>query len=125
MISFPRFQSIRPSASSVKKYAKLFVAKRIRFTMTDGEIWVHSDSKGLGYIIDQILSNSLIYTDDHGAIAGLRRNDSNRYFGIPKNEIRDDRRVVTPTHFSVGRVVLLILHVEQTAATALIHRISK
>jgi signal transduction histidine kinase len=61
----PVHQAVR---SSVKKYAKLFVAKRIRFTMPDEELWVHSDSKWLGYIIDQILSNALKYTDGLGAI---------------------------------------------------------
>jgi len=55
--------------SSVKKYAKLFISKRIRFTMPEEELWVHSDSKWLGYIIDQMIANSLKYTDDHGTIA--------------------------------------------------------
>lgn len=61
----PVHQAVR---SSVKKYAKLFVSRRIRFAMPEEELWVHSDSKWLGYIIDQILSNSLKYTGDRGAI---------------------------------------------------------
>jgi hypothetical protein len=61
----PLHQVVR---SSVKKHAKLFVAKHIRFTMPNEELWVHSDSKWLGYIIDQILSNALKYTGDHGEI---------------------------------------------------------
>lgn len=61
----PVHQAVR---ASVRKYAKLFVAKRIRFIMPEEEFWVHSDSKWLGYIIDQILSNSLKYTDRHGVI---------------------------------------------------------
>lgn len=54
--------------NSVRKYAKMFVAKRVRFTMWEGEEWVHSDAKWLGYIIDQIMSNALKYLGDGGSI---------------------------------------------------------
>ncbi|NMD68944.1 HAMP domain-containing histidine kinase [Bacillus sp. DNRA2] len=55
--------------NSVKKYAKLFINKAIRFEMKDMEQFVHSDSKWLGFIVDQILANSLKYTDVSGEIA--------------------------------------------------------
>lgn len=54
--------------SSVKKYAKLFITKRIRFSMWQEEQRVHSDAKWLGFIIDQIIANALKYTDWHGTI---------------------------------------------------------
>lgn len=54
--------------ASVRKYAKLFVAKRIRFTMWEEEHTVHSDAKWLGFIIDQIITNALKYTNQEGAV---------------------------------------------------------
>ena len=54
--------------SSVKKHAKQFIAKRIRFAMPEEEQRVHSDAKWLGFIIDQIMANALKYTDNHGMI---------------------------------------------------------
>jgi len=56
---------------SLKKYAKLFITKDIGLTMTevDAACVVQSDRKWLSYILDQILSNSLKYTDAGGSIA--------------------------------------------------------
>ena len=48
--------------NSVKKYAKSFINKQIRFHMDNIEQVVHTDSKWLGFIIDQVFSNSLKYT---------------------------------------------------------------
>ncbi|CEH27992.1 histidine kinase [Aneurinibacillus migulanus] len=53
---------------SVKKQAKLFIGKRIRCEMNHLDIEVLSDKKWLGFIVDQILSNSLKYTDQEGII---------------------------------------------------------
>lgn len=53
---------------SVKKYAKLFIAKGIHFHMENKKIYVHSDSKWLRFIIDQIMANSLKYTNENGKI---------------------------------------------------------
>lgn len=55
--------------NSVRKYAKSFINKRIRFHMDAIEQVVPTDSKWLGFIIDQILSNSLKYTDEGGEIS--------------------------------------------------------
>ncbi|CAM3543160.1 MULTISPECIES: sensor histidine kinase [Paenibacillus] len=52
----------------VRKYAKLFVAKRLRFTMWEEEHTVHSDAKWLGFILDQIITNALKYTNQGGAV---------------------------------------------------------
>lgn len=54
--------------NSVRKYAKMFVAKRVHFTMWEKEEWVHTDAKWLGYIVDQIMSNALKYVGDSGSI---------------------------------------------------------
>ncbi|WP_028775447.1 sensor histidine kinase [Shimazuella kribbensis] len=53
---------------SVKKYAKLFIGKKIHFEMNDKQIYVHSDSKWLSYVVDQIMVNALKYTMDNGQI---------------------------------------------------------
>ncbi|WP_243355457.1 sensor histidine kinase [Bacillus litorisediminis] len=54
---------------SVKKYAKLFINKGIRFQMEIAGQVVHSDSKWLGFVVDQILMNSLKYTNEGGEIS--------------------------------------------------------
>ncbi|MGG4044550.1 sensor histidine kinase [Paenibacillus favisporus] len=54
--------------ASVKKYAKLFINKRIQFQMAGKPLFVHTDGKWLGYMIDQIVSNALKYTGENGRI---------------------------------------------------------
>ncbi|QGQ98877.1 sensor histidine kinase [Paenibacillus psychroresistens] len=53
---------------SIKKYAKLFINKRIRFKMYETPQFIQTDSKWLGFIIDQIIANALKYTGDGGEI---------------------------------------------------------
>ncbi|MFB6467454.1 sensor histidine kinase [Cytobacillus sp. Hz8] len=55
--------------TSVKKYAKIFINKGIHLNIEEADIFVHSDSKWLGFIIDQILANSLKYTEKDGMIS--------------------------------------------------------
>lgn len=47
---------------SVRKYAPLFIAKKISLDIADTDIIVNTDEKWLGFVIEQILSNSLKYT---------------------------------------------------------------
>lgn len=47
---------------TVKKYAKLFIKKRISLEYQEMNIKVVSDEKWLSFVIEQILSNSLKYT---------------------------------------------------------------
>lgn len=61
---------------SIKKHSKLFINKRITFTIWDEEQFVQSDSKWLSFIIDQIISNSLKYTNDGGSISFIFEEDS-------------------------------------------------
>jgi signal transduction histidine kinase len=53
---------------SVKKYAKLFINKRIRPDMEGLSHTVYSDSKWLAYIVNQVVANSLNYTKDGGSV---------------------------------------------------------
>jgi len=55
---------------SVKKYSKIFINKQISLNMDHNrEKFVHSDKKWLGFIIDQLITNSLKYTDNGGNIS--------------------------------------------------------
>lgn len=62
--------------SSIKKYAKLFIAKDIQIDIADKNQYVQSDSKWLGFVIDQLLTNALKYTDEGGKIAIVFEEDS-------------------------------------------------
>lgn len=62
-------QLSRMMKDSVKKYAKLFINKRIRFTMEEAGYDVQSDSKWLAFILDQITANSLKYTNEGGQVS--------------------------------------------------------
>lgn len=53
----------------VKQYAKAFISKRIKVNMELGGIEVHTDPKWLEFIVSQLLSNSLKYTEEDGEIA--------------------------------------------------------
>ncbi len=52
----------------VKKHAKEFIGKKIKIEMKNLEFTIDSDKKWLFFIIDQILSNSLKYTENNGLI---------------------------------------------------------
>jgi signal transduction histidine kinase len=62
--------------NSIKKYAKLFINKGIRLNMTDEDQNVQSDSKWLGFVFDQIIVNSLKYTEANGEISIRFEEDS-------------------------------------------------
>lgn len=52
----------------ITKHAKLFINKRIKVQIDNVDFSVSTDKKWLGFIIDQILSNSLKYTAENGTI---------------------------------------------------------
>lgn len=54
---------------AVKMHTKTFLAKKISLQLKMDEFEVLTDKKGLLFIINQILSNSLKYTDNNGTIA--------------------------------------------------------
>ncbi|UHA71873.1 sensor histidine kinase [Paenibacillus sp. 481] len=61
---------------SVKKYAKLFITKRVRFQMNEGERLVQSDSKWLVFMMDQMVANALKYVHEAGEISFKVEEDS-------------------------------------------------
>ncbi|KAJ51262.1 hypothetical protein BD780_001239 [Clostridium tetanomorphum] len=52
----------------ITKHAKLFINKKIKIEINNIDFTVSTDIKWLGFIIDQILSNSLKYTGENGTI---------------------------------------------------------
>ena len=52
----------------VKKYAKLFIGKGIGFKLQGGEVITRSDSKWLGFIMEQIIANAVKYTGEGGVV---------------------------------------------------------
>lgn len=60
---------------SVKKYAKSFINKEIHFHMEDLHQSVKTDSKWLIFIIDQIFSNALKYTEKGDQILAYSEED--------------------------------------------------
>ena len=60
---------------AVKKQAKTFINKRIRIEMEENDLSVTTDKKWLTFIIDQILANSLKYTDEEGKIKIMAEKD--------------------------------------------------
>ncbi|WP_445477384.1 sensor histidine kinase [Lysinibacillus irui] len=65
------------TGASMKKYAKTFIAKRLQFERTNLQLLVESDTKWLSFIVDQIVANSLKYTDDYGQIKFIGEEDEN------------------------------------------------
>lgn len=53
---------------SVKNHAKIFINKRIQIRLHNLDTSVLTDKKWLSYIVDQIISNALKYTDKEGTI---------------------------------------------------------
>lgn len=61
--------------SIVKKYARMFIAKKIRIEINCGAFIVNSDKKWLAFIFEQILLNALKYTGRNGTIKIEGKND--------------------------------------------------
>ncbi len=53
---------------AVKTHSKNFISKKIRLSLQLESIIVQSDSKWLQYIVNQLLTNCLKYTAEHGEI---------------------------------------------------------
>lgn len=53
----------------VKKHSKLFICKQIKVSLNHLDEEVYSDSKWVEFILDQIISNALKYTDIQGEIS--------------------------------------------------------
>ncbi|HAC5539761.1 TPA_asm: sensor histidine kinase [Listeria monocytogenes] len=53
---------------SVKRHSKLFIGKKMKLDLQNVDMDVRTDSKWLGFILDQILSNALKYTKSGGEV---------------------------------------------------------
>ncbi|MGN0651113.1 MAG: sensor histidine kinase [Oscillospiraceae bacterium] len=60
----------------VRRYAQLFINKRISVELNIPDITVLTDEKWLGYAIEQILSNAVKYTKQGGKIEIFTENDA-------------------------------------------------
>lgn len=58
----------KASKEAIKRHAKTFINKKIKVEVEERELIVLTDKKWLGFIIDQVLSNSLKYTTEGGTI---------------------------------------------------------
>ena len=55
-------------SASVKKHAWLFIGKSLRLEQDNLDMTVLTDRKGLGFILDQLISNAVKYSDNGGLI---------------------------------------------------------
>lgn len=53
----------------IKKYAKIFINKKIKVKVFESKEYIHSDIKWISYIVEQIIYNSLKYTNENGCIS--------------------------------------------------------
>ena len=58
---------------AVRKYAPLFISKKLSLNIEDTDITVNTDEKWMCFVIEQILSNSLKYTKEGGITISYRR----------------------------------------------------
>lgn len=54
--------------AAVRKYAPLFIAKKLSATIEDVDFSVETDSKWLSFILEQVLSNAVKYTETGGVL---------------------------------------------------------
>ncbi len=81
---------------SVKRHKKQFIARRIGVAFENIAYMIDTDKKWVSYILDQILSNALKYTNDKGQIKLLMEETEDEYrltvedngIGIPKEDIK-------------------------------------
>ncbi|MDL2317583.1 sensor histidine kinase [Eubacteriales bacterium OttesenSCG-928-A19] len=53
-------------SQSVRRYAPLFIGKRLKATIDETDLVVTTDSRWLSFILEQLLSNAVKYTDKGG-----------------------------------------------------------
>ena len=75
---------------AVKEYARLFILKKLTLSFTPTELTVLTDEKWLGFVIGQLLSNALKYTQRGGVSVyaqGQRLVIEDTGVGIPASEL--------------------------------------
>lgn len=96
--------------NSIKKYAKLFINREISLGMNEEAFYVQSDSKWLGFAIDQIIANALKYSGTGGKITiGFSEDSKEKRLSIKDNGIgikSEDLQRVFDKGFtgSIGRI---------------------
>ena len=76
--------------AAVKEYARLFILKKLTLTFTPTNLTVLTDEKWLGFVIGQLLSNALKYTQNGGVsiyAQGQRLVIEDTGMGIPSAEL--------------------------------------
>ena len=76
--------------AAVKEYARLFILKKLTLTFTPTGLNVLTDEKWLGFVIGQLLSNALKYTQTGGVsiyAQGQRLVIEDTGMGIPESEL--------------------------------------
>ena len=76
--------------AAVKEYARLFILKKLTLTFTPTGLTVLTDEKWLGFVIGQLLSNALKYTQNGGVsiyAQGQRLVIEDTGMGIPPAEL--------------------------------------
>ncbi len=76
--------------AAVKEYARLFILKKLTLTFTPTGLTILTDEKWLGFVIGQLLSNALKYTQNGGVSVyaqGLRLIIEDTGVGIPPEEL--------------------------------------
>ena len=76
--------------TAVKEYARLFILKKLTLTFTPTGLTVLTDEKWLGFVIGQLLSNALKYTQQGGVsiyARGERLIIEDTGMGIPASEL--------------------------------------
>ena len=75
---------------AVKEYARLFIAKKLSLTFTPTDLTVLTDEKWLGFVLGQVLSNAVKYTD-RGGVSIYAQGETliveDTGMGIPESEL--------------------------------------
>lgn len=60
--------------ASVKKYASLFINKKLSISIEPATMYVKTDSKWLSFLVEQLLSNAIKYTNEGGIKIRYKKN---------------------------------------------------
>ena len=115
--------------AAVKEYARLFILKKLTLTFTPTGLTVLTDEKWLGFVIGQLLSNALKYTQNGGVsiyAAGTDLIIEDTGMGIPESELPRifERSFTGENGRSVSRTTGLGLYLCQRACALLGHGIA-
>ena len=115
--------------AAVKEYARLFILKKLTLTFTPTGLTVLTDEKWLGFVIGQLLSNALKYTQNGGVsiyAAGTDLIIEDTGMGIPESELPRifERSFTGENGRSVSRTTGLGLYLCRRACALLGHGIA-